>query len=96
MTIAINLSTVRSDTSPTNGIRLDTVNGALNIGTTILNNGVGTPILIQDTPSPLIARFGNTSIHSTIGATQAQNVDTTTGNGDNLTISFTTLSIVFP
>ena len=96
LTIAINLSTVRSDTSPTNGIRLDTVNGALNIGTTILNNGVGTPILIQDTPSPLIARFGNTSIHSTIGAAQAQNVDTTTGNGDNLTISFTTLSIVFP
>lgn len=96
LTIAINLSTVRSDTSPTNGIRLDEVTGALNIGTTILNSGVGTPILIQNTPNPLIARFGNTSIRSTIGPTQADNVDTTAGNGDNLTLSFTTLNIVFP
>lgn len=96
LTIAMTLGTVESNTSPTNGIKLDTVSGALTIGTTILNNGIGKPILIQNTPAALNTKFGNTSIHSTIGPTQNDNVDTATGNGTNLTISFTTLNIVFP
>ncbi len=96
LALAMTLGTVRSDNSPTNGILLDTATGALTIGTTILNNSVGVPLVIQNTPVALVARFGTTTIHSTIGPTQANNVDTTTGNGTNLTISFTSLDITFP
>ena len=96
LALTMNLSAVRSDNSPTNGIRLDTVSGALAIGTTTLNSSVGIPIVIRNTPAPLVAKFGTTTIHSTLGASQAANVDTATGNAANLTLSFTSLSIVFP
>ncbi len=96
LALSMTLGTVRSDNSPTNGILLDTVSGALTIGTTILNTSASTPIVIQNTPAPLVAKFGTTTIHSTIGPTLADNVDTTTGNGANLTISLTPLTITFP
>ena len=96
LALSMTLGTVRSDNSPTNCILLDTVSGALTIGTTILNTSASTPIVIQNTPAPLVARFGTTTIHSTIGPTLADNVDTTTGNDANLTISLTPLTITFP
>ncbi len=96
LALSMTLGTVRSDNSLTNGILLDTASGALTIGTTILNNSVGVPLVIQNTPVALVARFGNTTIHSTISDLQADNVDTTTGNGANLAISFTSLAITFP
>lgn len=96
LALTMTLGTVRSDNSPTNGIQLDTASGALTIGTTILNNSVGTPLVIQNTPAALVAKFGTTTIHSTISNLQADNIDTTTGNGTNLTISFTSLAITFP
>ena len=96
LTVAMFLGTVRSDTSPTNGIILDTVIGSLTIGTTILNDSVGIPLVIQNTPAALTTKFGNTTIKSTISDLMADNVDTTTGNGTNLTISFTNLEITGP
>ena len=96
LAVTMTLGTVRSDNSPTNGILLDTVSGTLTIGTTILNTSTGIPLVIQNTPAPLTAKFGNTTIHSMIGPSQAANVDTTTGNAANLTISFTPLTIIFP
>lgn len=96
LTIAMTLNSVESDTSPTNGIKLDTVSGSLTIANTTLNDGVGKPILIQNTPAALNTRFGVTKIHSTISGLQADNVDTATGNGTNLTIGFTSIDIVFP
>ena len=96
LTVAMSLTSVESDTAPGNGIKLDTVNGALTIGTTILKDGVGTPLVIQNTPSALNTKFGNTTIKSTISSLQADNINTATNNGTNLTISFTSLSITGP
>lgn len=96
LAVTMTLGTVRSDTSPTNGIMLDAVSGSLVIGTTILNDSVGIPLVIQNTPAALTANFGNTTIDSTISALQADNVDTTIGNGAFLNISFTTLQITGP
>ena len=96
LALTMNLGTVRSDNSPTNGILLDTATGTLTIGTTILNTSVGTPLVIRNTPAPLVAKFGTTTIHSTIGSSQAANVNTTTGNGANLNFTFTSLAITFP
>lgn len=96
LSIAMVLDTVRSDDSLTNGILLDTVPGSLTIRETTLNKSIGKSILIQDTPAALAANFGTTKIHSTVSTLQSDNVDTTTGNGTNLTIGFTSLNITFP
>jgi hypothetical protein len=96
LTVGMSLATVRSDTAPTNGIKLDTVRGALTIDTTILNDGVGIPIVIQNTPAELTANFGNTTIKSTISDQKDDNIDTATNNGTNLEIIFTSLSITGP
>lgn len=102
LTIAMTLASVESDTSPIigtrtgNGILLDTVSGSLTIGTTILKDGSSTPLVIQNTSQALNAKFGNTTIKSTISDQTADNINTATGNDSNLTISFTTLEITGP
>jgi hypothetical protein len=52
-------------------------------------------IIIEDTPAPFVAAFGNTTINSTISSQQADNV-ITTNNGTNLTLFFSSLTIIFP
>lgn len=87
---------VQSDDSPAGGIFLDTVTGRIRIATTTLNLPATTAIVIQNTPAPLDIQFGITTIDSTISDAFADNVDTTTGNGANLTIDFETLTITGP
>ncbi|MEZ6054877.1 MAG: right-handed parallel beta-helix repeat-containing protein, partial [Planctomycetaceae bacterium] len=87
---------VQSDDSPTEGIFLDTVAGNIAITSTTINSAVGTAILIQNTPSPLDIQFGDTTILSTVNDDFATNIDTSVGNGTNLTIDFTSLSITGP
>ncbi|MBL8851621.1 MAG: inverse autotransporter beta domain-containing protein [Planctomycetaceae bacterium] len=87
---------VQSTTSPTNGIFIDTTTGNIQIGTTTINNSVLPSIVIQNTPAPLSVNFGTTTILSTISDVFADNIDTTVGNGANLSIDFTTLTITGP
>jgi hypothetical protein len=93
---SLTLGSIRSVNSPTEGVLMNAVNGAVSSKNTTINGSIGKSIRIMNTTSPLSAAFGATSIHSTIGPTQADNVDTSTGNGTNLTISFNPLSITFP
>lgn len=87
---------VQSDASPTEGIFLDTVTGNITINSSAINSAVGTAILIQNTPAPLDIHFVDASILSTVNDNFASNVDTTVGNGINLTIDFDSLSITGP
>ena len=87
---------VQSDDSLTNGIFIDAVTGLLDIAATTINNSTATSIVIQNTPAPLTASFGVTTIQSTIDDTIPSNVDTTTGNGANLDIEFDSLMITGP
>ena len=87
---------VFSGDSPTNGIFIDTVTGLLDIAATTINGSTATSIVIQNTPAPLTASFGVTTIQSTIDDTIPSNVDTTTGNGANLDIEFDSLMITGP
>lgn len=87
---------VQSDDSLTNGIFIDTVTGLLDIAATTINGSTATSIVIQNTPAPLTASFGMTTIQSTIDDTIPSNVDTTTGNGANLDIEFDSLMITGP
>ncbi|MCA8993006.1 MAG: hypothetical protein KDA88_13540 [Planctomycetaceae bacterium] len=96
LTVGLVLNSIRSDNSPTNGVILDTVTGAIDIAQSTLFMSTAPAILIQNTPAPLNANFGNTEIHSTISGLQADNVDTTMGNGMNLTVGFDNLNIIFP
>ena len=96
LTASMALGSIRSTNSLTNGVLLNAVSGALSAGNTTLNGAVGKAILIKNTPSPLTASFGATNIHSTVSTLPADNVDTTIGNGTNLTTSFTPLTITFP
>lgn len=96
LTIAMTLNSVESDNSLAHGILMDTVSGTLTIGATTLNDSITKAILIQNTPAALTAKFGTTNIHSTIGPLQSDNVDLTTGNGTNVTISFSPLTITGP
>ncbi len=96
LTLNMVLGSVQSQNSPTNGVLLDTVTGTLTISQTTIIDAVGVPIVIQNTPAPLTARFGTTRIDSTISDLQVDNVDVTTGNGMNLTIGFTSLLITGP
>ncbi len=95
LTINFVLDTVRSDDSPTWGAFYDTVSGNMSIETSIFNGSVMPSIVIQNTPAPFIAAFGDTSINSTISGVQADNV-ITTANGMNLTLFFNSLTIVGP
>lgn len=96
LTVTLTLNTVRSDNSPTEAFIIDTVTGAININSTTLNNSVGTPIVISNTPAPLLVNFGNTVIRSTISDQQADNIDTSVSNGPNLLLNFTSLRIFGP
>ncbi len=96
LAISMQFDTLRSDNSPTNGIVLDTVSGGLGATTTILNGSIGTPIVISNTPAQFNVNLGNTTIQSTISNQQADNVDTTLGNGMNLNLQFNSLSITGP
>ena len=87
---------VQSDDSLTNGIFIDTVTGLLDIAATTINGSTGTAIMIQNTPAPLTASFGVTTIQSTIDDTIPSNIDTTIGNGANLDIEFDSLMITGP
>jgi hypothetical protein len=87
---------VQSDDSPASGIFIDTVTGRIRIATTMLNEPLATAIVIQNTPAPLDIQFGITTIDSTISAAFADNVDTSVGNGANLTIDFESLTITGP
>lgn len=94
--VDLNFDLVQSDSSPTNGVFIDTVTGMIDIGATMINGSIGTPIVIQNTPAPLTALFGFTTIESTISDAVSDNIDTTTGNGVNLDIQFDSLSITGP
>lgn len=96
LTTSLTLGSIKSVNSPTEGVMMNAVTGTLTSVSTTINGSIGKSIRIMNTTSPLSTAFGATSIHSTIGPTQADNVDTTTGNGANLTISFNPLSITFP
>jgi len=61
-----------------------------------LNGSVAPSIVIQNTPAPLTVDFGETEIMSTISDVFNQNVDTSVGNGANLTILFDSIEIVGP
>jgi hypothetical protein len=87
---------VTSTSSPTNGIFIDTTTGTIQIAATTLNNSVAVPILIQNTPAPLNVQFGTTNIRSLIGPNLSDNLDTSTGNGANLTVGFGTVTITTP
>jgi hypothetical protein len=87
---------VQSTGSPTNGIFIDTTTGTLQIAATTISNSVLPSIVIQNTPAPLSANFGTTVITSLISDVFADNIDTTVGNGANLSIDFSTLTITGP
>jgi len=87
---------VTSNASPTNGIFIDTTNGVINIAATTIDSSVMPSILIQNTPAALSINFGTTVIDSTISDDFADNIDTTIGNGANLSIDFDTLTITGP
>lgn len=87
---------VRSNSSPTNGIFIDTTTGVIDIAATTINESVMPSIVIQNTPAPLSINFGTTVIDSTISNVFADNIDTTLGNGANLSIDFDTLTITGP
>ncbi len=96
LTIDLQFATLQSTNSAANAIFLDTVAGRLTSASTTLNGSVAKSILIQNTPAPLLVDFGVTTIDSTIGPTASDNVDTTMGNGGNLTLQFDSLTITFP
>jgi hypothetical protein len=96
LTIDLVFDSVDSEDSPASGIFLDTVSGSLQIGATSLVDSAFTSIVIQNTPAPLLADFGDTTIESLIGPTLSDNVDTSVGNGTNLTIRFDSLTITGP
>lgn len=87
---------VQSDDSPASGIFIDTVTGLIDIAETAINGSVATSIVIQNTPAPLRASFGMTTIQSTISDAIMDNIDTTVGNGANLDIEFDSLMITGP
>jgi hypothetical protein len=87
---------VTSNTSPTNGIFIDTTTGVIDITATTINQSVMPSILIQNTPPSLSINFGTTVIDSTISDDFADNIDTTIGNGANLSIDFDSLTITGP
>jgi hypothetical protein len=96
LTIDLQFATLQSTNSAANAIFLDTVAGTLTSASTTLNGSVAKSILIQNTPAPLLVNFGETTIDSTIGPTVSDNVDTSMGNGGNLTLEFESLLITFP
>jgi hypothetical protein len=96
LTIDLQFATLQSTNSAANAVFLDTVAGTLTSASTTLNGSVAKSIAIQNTPSPLLVEFGVTMIDSTIGPTFSDNIDTTMGNGANLTLQFDTLTITFP
>jgi len=87
---------VTSNTSPTNGIFIDTTTGVIDIAATTIDGSVMPSILIQNTPPSLSINFGTTVIDSTISNDFADNIDTTIGNGANLSIDFDSLTITGP
>jgi hypothetical protein len=96
LSIDLAFDSVSSEDSPASGIFLDTVSGSLRIGATSIVDSAFTSIVIQNTPAPLLADFGATTIESLIGPTLSDNVDTSVGNGANLTIRFGSLTITGP
>jgi hypothetical protein len=96
LTIDLQFAALQSTNSAANAIFLDTVSGRLTSESTTLNGSVAKSILIQNTPSPLLVNLGVTTIDSTIGPAQSDNIDTSMGNGGNLTLEFESLLITFP
>lgn len=87
---------VTSSASPTSGVFIDTTTGTIQIAATTISGAVGTAIVVQNTPAPLSVNFGTTVIDSTVSDVFADNIDTTVGNGANLSIDFDTLTITGP
>lgn len=87
---------VESTGSATNGVFIDTTTGSIQIAATTISGSVMPSILIQNTPAPLSVNFGATVIDSTISDVFTDNVDTTIGNGVNLSIDFDSLTITGP
>lgn len=96
LTSALTLSSIKSTDSPVEGVLMDAVQGTLNITSTTLNQATGKAILIRNTPASMTANFGTTKIDSTVSTLQSDNVDTTTNNGTNLHLNFTTITITGP
>ena len=96
LTIDLQFATLQSTDSPGNAVLLDTVSGRLVSAASVFDGAVAKSIVIQNTPAPLLVNFGDTTIDSTLGPALTDNVDTTMGNGGNVTLLFESLSITFP
>lgn len=94
--VGLLFDTVTSTGSPGHGIFLDTVTGRVGITATTVSGSALAAIVVQNTPAPLSLQFGETVINSLISDAFADNIGTTVGNGTNLSIDFSSLTITGP
>ena len=97
LTTNLAFSSLRSVNSPNNGIFFNAVRGVVNSSsTTITMNAANKALVIQNTPPTLVANFGTTAITSTISQLFGDNIDIANGNGGNLSLNFSSLTITGP
>ena len=94
--VDLTFDSIESTDSATNGVFIDTTTGSIQITATTISGSIMPSILIQNTPAPLSVNFGATVIDSTISDVFSDNVDTSVGNGVNLSIDFESLTITGP
>ena len=94
--VTMAFSEVTSTNAPGSAVFLDEVRGQIAIAQMQIIDSANTAIVVQNTPAALVLNFGDTTIDSLTGPTQADNVDLTTNNGNNVTLVFSRLRIIFP
>lgn len=96
LTVNLQFASLESTGSSTSGILLDVVSGNIVSRVTTVNGSTNPSIIISNTPAPFVVNLGDVSIQSTISTVEADNIDTTTGNGANLTFITESLTITMP
>ena len=96
LSVTMAFSEVTSTNAPGSAVFLDEVRGQIAIAQMQIIDSANTAIVVQNTPAALVLNFGDTTIDSLTGPTQADNVDLTTNNGNNVTLVFSRLRIIFP